>query len=752
MKKSVFRAVWVFGAVLMVLMSIYVVSAEPTEHLTTQDFILDGTVITGLEDSGWEKLRANGGVLKIPEDLAATKIGDEAFQNCTDIRELILSSKIAEIGNKAFAGTFVAKEPSDRREEDLFEFTVERRSSLETIRWAEPSALSTIGADAFHASGLSGELSLPSGIRYIGGRAFQNCRMTGVSFPDDIRSVGPLCFADNLITNVDLGSLEQLQGTRWREELNQEVPGILSYGMFRNNQIAQLTIPEGRIWAIGSHAFQNNRIEALVIPPNIKNLYRSSFDQNKTLKSLTIAERTGKIQIDRVSFRNAPIEELHGLEYIREVGAGVFLRNSMTRIDIPKIPIIGAFCFAKSPNLEEVTVRQVDYIFDNGMFWDTPLKNVAFVDFDRKPGSVNLADFFKGTKLRSIEVPAWFDGSIVTDSTFENAVGWIDGSTAVALYRKNQDGYLLDNAFSEPEGSSYYVVNPVLLKIRAQDESSASLSLSAVAVKRIRSISGSLVEQQCSVDQKNHIDFKLGDQIEFAVPSLSGYAFQHISAGGGAAVGSGILTATLSPDNVADVTYDDGYKIPYKEYVIVLNYKKETGGGAQGGESGETTTSGTTAETTAETTVTTTTATTVVVTSTSGTTTIAPEASTDAGGEITTTPESDTENQADTTGTTESSSASAEEAASSVPLTTSEPSTTSSALPTTTRTFEFIDIGEEIPLGVRTTAPIDLELVLIEEAVALAGLPNTGSPSFVLYFGIGLVISSVAVALLKRTR
>lgn len=58
------------------------------------------------------------------------------------------------------------------------------------------------------------------------------------------------------------------------------------------------------------------------------------------------------------------------------------------------------------------------------------------------------------------------------------------------------------------------------------------------------------------------------------------------------------------------------------------------------------------------------------------------------------------------------------------------PSTeTQTATPvTTTRTFEYIELFEEIPLGVRTTAPIDLEEILIEEEIPLGGItPNGGT-------------------------
>lgn len=95
-------------------------------------------------------------------------------------------------------------------------------------------------------------------------------------------------------------------------------------------------------------------------------------------------------------------------------------------------------------------------------------------------------------------------------------------------------------------------------------------------------------------------------------------------------------------------------------------------------------------------------------------------------------------------------------------------------LPETTRTFEFIDIFEEIPLGVKTTAPIDFEEILIEEAVplsfattnpnsqggsdgALASLPYTGSSlpytasgAVYLFIGFGMLAATIGITMKKR--
>lgn len=76
--------------------------------------------------------------------------------------------------------------------------------------------------------------------------------------------------------------------------------------------------------------------------------------------------------------------------------------------------------------------------------------------------------------------------------------------------------------------------------------------------------------------------------------------------------------------------------------------------------------------------------------------------------------------------------------------------TTAPTAPATTRTFEFIEIAEDIPLGVKTTAPINLELVLIEESVPLGGLPYTYSIPAEILVGIGMLILTIGLTIGRK--
>lgn len=74
----------------------------------------------------------------------------------------------------------------------------------------------------------------------------------------------------------------------------------------------------------------------------------------------------------------------------------------------------------------------------------------------------------------------------------------------------------------------------------------------------------------------------------------------------------------------------------------------------------------------------------------------------------------------------------------------------------TTRTFEFVEIDEDVPLGIRTTAPLDLELILLEEDIPLSGIPMLSSLPYTysvpaeLFIGMGLLILTLGLTFVKR--
>lgn len=86
-----------------------------------------------------------------------------------NIYSLELGEGITEIGEYAFAGTWLMK-----------------RVSL-------PGTLTVIGTAAFDNGGVA-ELELPEGLEYIGDRAFGSCEFTTLEIPSSVRTIGERAF------------------------------------------------------------------------------------------------------------------------------------------------------------------------------------------------------------------------------------------------------------------------------------------------------------------------------------------------------------------------------------------------------------------------------------------------------------------------------------------------------------------------------------------------------------------------------
>ena len=117
----------------------------PTLALTASDLTVNGDTITGFSASGLAKVNAvtvTGTSIKFPTDLAATKIGKEAFVKKFNKKVKIeLPDNIVEIGEAAFA----------------------TNSAITAVKFgAAPasSKLKTIGVKAFYNAGLSENIQM----------------------------------------------------------------------------------------------------------------------------------------------------------------------------------------------------------------------------------------------------------------------------------------------------------------------------------------------------------------------------------------------------------------------------------------------------------------------------------------------------------------------------------------------------------------------------------------------------------------
>ena len=578
-----------------------VVKAEtaPTLALTAADLTVNGDTITGFSASGLAKVNAvtvTGTSIKFPTDLAATKIGKEAFAKKFNKKVKIeLPDNIVEIGEAAFA----------------------TNSAITAVKFgATPasSKLKTIGAKAFYEAGLAENIKFPDGLETLKDDCFAKNELTSVTLPDNLLIIEGRVFADNKITKADLGKYDKVK-TKMREYkvgsnnviADADTLNVIPYGIFWNNQISSLKdvkFPTS-IWGIGESAFANNKFTSLELPAHIHDIFFYGFKDNKLLKKVSFLtkdegtnfERT-YLQIDRGSFQNCAIEgHLEFPAKTNQMGGFSFAGNKITSVDFgPDAPLIGYQSFEGNPITEIYNLNS--WGLEWKPFFNTDaLKNINFEYKNPKSGergtfgqsfdnTISLRAFNKGL-LKSIKFPAYVDKMIfdingkkyISNAFLENP-GWTEGTNKVALYRVASDGatYVTDNALDDSKAKDY-IINPVLVKFVAKDQYGNVVTLSSIEIERTRTIKGTSEAKTVTSTAVNQADFKLGDKIKFAIPAApEGYEAVETPVSNSAITktADGNYEVTLDPTNaevVKEVAYGDGYKVGYKETVIEIGYK-----------------------------------------------------------------------------------------------------------------------------------------------------------------------------------
>ena len=554
-----------------------VVKAEtaPTLALTASDLTVSGDTITGFSASGLAKVNAvtvTGTSIKFPADLAATKIGKEAFAKKFNKKVKIeLPDNIVEIGEAAFAAN----------------------SAITAVKFgATPanSKLKTIGTKAFYEAGLVENPQFPNGLEELGEASFAKNKLTSIKLPDDIKRIHGHVFAYNEITEFDFGAYKNAKGRRWFRS-TELVPGIPA-GILRNNKLQKVNLPTAAgIWSVGANAFANNDIRELTLPSNFTVMYSNAFFNNPKLTKLVFetkddgkGNKIGIGQIDRSSFQGCSIEgHLEFPDKFNEMGVDSFAGNKITSVSFGKEsplngPIVGGRSMAGNPLVSITgfdTKRFEDYAFQD----TKTLKNISFDYSSPRPNFTSIEPYaFKNGLLKSIKLPSYINN--VYDSAFNENTGWVEGTKKVALYRVASDGatYVTDNAFIDSDAETY-VVNPVLVKFVAKDQYGNVVTLSSIEVERTRTIKGASDAKTVTSTAVNLADFKLGDKVKFAIPAApEGYeiAESPVSNSAITKTADGKYEVTLAPTNaevVKEVAYGDGYKVGYKETVIEIGYK-----------------------------------------------------------------------------------------------------------------------------------------------------------------------------------
>ena len=187
--------------------------------------------------------------VKLVIDSSVTKVGNYAFHNCTNIKEIILPNSVISIGSAS----------------------IRNCTSLEKI--IIPSSVISIGAYVFAGCNSLKEITIPNSVITIEGNAFRNCTsLEKITIPNSVTSMGKYAFQN--CTNL-------------KEIIIPDSVTSLGAGLFSKcTNLSKVVIGKG-VTSIGTNAFEANKsLTEIVIPRNVINIDDYAFNQCWNLKTI----------------------------------------------------------------------------------------------------------------------------------------------------------------------------------------------------------------------------------------------------------------------------------------------------------------------------------------------------------------------------------------------------------------------------------------------------------------------------------
>lgn len=193
-----------------------------------------------------------------------TEIESEAFRNCTSLTTLNVSENVVKMGADALSHTAIFNEQYDEDGNEAVikyfnNWVIGLKSNLSENEKDIVIQEGTVGIANSSILRIT-SVQLPSTLKYIGDRAFQNQypynNLSEINLPEGLISIG-------------------------------------SYA-FESTNLKEITIPSS-VESVGSYAFSKTKIETAVIESGIKEINDYAFNSCSSLKTVTIGDNIQKM-------------------------------------------------------------------------------------------------------------------------------------------------------------------------------------------------------------------------------------------------------------------------------------------------------------------------------------------------------------------------------------------------------------------------------------------------------------------------
>lgn len=301
----------------------------------------DQTTITGLSDSGKEKIMTNKSVIipsnsKDGTEITAIGEGVSMTQGILDYvneedtykaTSVILPTKLKTIGKAAFAGSAIT---SIVLPATLTEIGMQAFASSNLTAISIPNSVTTMGMAAFNGATDLKSVVLSSGVKTILQSSFVNCPIDELVVPEGVEVIGRMAFNGTGLKKVELPETlveidEQAFYNCQLKEL--EIPSsvtTIGKSAFRvaNTALLEATLEklilhEG-LTSIGKQAFDYSNLKSVEIPTTLTALDKDAFSAGKNLVTLYTSNKAHLEATDTF----VPVGTNHKVVYSNIAGTG----------------------------------------------------------------------------------------------------------------------------------------------------------------------------------------------------------------------------------------------------------------------------------------------------------------------------------------------------------------------------------------------------------------------------------------------
>ncbi|MBR5253937.1 MAG: leucine-rich repeat domain-containing protein [Bacteroidales bacterium] len=337
-------------------------------------------------------------------------IGDESFKGCSNLRTVKINSNLKRIGGSAFLSCRKLQNINlPNSIEAISKHAFSNCVSLEQILL--PENISIIEPYTFYSCEKLREIKIPNKVKYIGESAFAFCRnLEKIIMPTDLKVIDVKAFFScaklekiSLPTSLEL--LETLSFASCIALKTIEIPNSIEEiknSVFKYCYNLETVILPNTIKLIDNNAFEYcKKLKNINIPNSVTSIGNASFSNCISLEHIDISSFVN--EIGSYTFQNCTNLKSINIPSVKKIGKYAFERcRNLEEINLSEVKEIGEFAFTECSNLKKVELTQLDTI-RNYVFYTCPkLEKVIFGDNIKTIG--NYA-FYRCYNLSSIQLP-----------------------------------------------------------------------------------------------------------------------------------------------------------------------------------------------------------------------------------------------------------------------------------------------------------------------------------------------------------